>query len=359
MTVVNGYAAGVYDGPAEDWDAYVLRHPQGRFCHLTQYQRAVDASYGLRAVPFALRRGSQLCGILSISAGRSLLFGRKWISMPYGEYGGFLFDADVEPSQARRLVTAVIDQARKHAVRSIEINGLLGLPEGVEEYFAPSAGYESAVLDLSPGPAALLEKVFTYEVRKALRKAESRSLTAHEASDPDTLARVFYPLHLNSMHRLGVPPHAPQYFTALKAAFGEDMKIFWAEREGKRLAGLLGIRSGDRVQIFATVSTPDGWEDRPNDLAHWAFIRWACEAGVRWFDFGSVRYEGQRRFKKKWGVAFAPAAHWVAGLGAGTRAVTFDSTSESLSRASRIWKATIPIPVTRWLGPVLRKQLLR
>lgn len=359
MSAVDTYHAGRFHGEPEEWDRYVLAHPEGRFCHLTAYQQAVRGSYGLEATPFVLRRGGQLCGVLPVSAGRSVIFGRKWISMPYGEYGGFLLDPDVPEAEVGRFAGAVIEQARRASVRCIEINGILGLRNGSGDSFAASVGYEAAVLDLSPGPDALLEKTFTYEVRKALRKAESRGLTTREASDPQTLRDVFYPMHLDSMRRLGVPPHGPGYFSELKSAFGDDMKIFWAERDGVLQAGLLGIRSGPRVQIFATVSRPEGWEDRPNDLAHWAFICWACKEGARWFDFGSVRYEGQRRFKKKWGASFVPAAHWVADLSGGRATATFDSSSESLSRASRIWKAVVPTPATRWLGPILRRQLLR
>lgn len=359
MSTDNGYRAGRFDGPPQEWDAFVAAHPEARFCHFTAYQQAVRDSYGLEAVPFALRRGTQLCGVLAVSAGRSVMFGRKWISMPFGEYGGFLVNPDVPQAEAHRLARAVLDQARESSVRCVELNGILGLPGGPHADFAPSVDYEAAVLDLSPGPDALFEKTFTYEVRKAVRKAESRGLTAREASDPRTLDEVFYPMHLESMRRLGVPPHGPGYFTALKAHFQDDMKIFWAQRNGTPLAGLMGIRSGTRVQIFATVSSPEGWEDRPNDLAHWAFITWACQQGARWFDFGSVRYEGQRRFKKKWGVTFFPAAHWVASLSGSAGAATFDSSSESLSVASRIWKAVVPTRATRWLGPAVRRQLLR
>jgi CelD/BcsL family acetyltransferase involved in cellulose biosynthesis len=352
------YQFGRFDSDLDEWDGYVLAHPEGRFCHLTAYHRAVRASYGLKEIRFALRREGRLCGLLAVGGGRSAFFGRKWISMPFSEYGGFLLDPDVPEVEARRLAVGVIAEARRASTRSIEINGALGLFEG-QDLFARSVPYEAALLDLSPGPERLFEKVVTYEVRKAVRKAESKGLTTREASDIGTIRNVFYPLHLDSMRRLCVPPHGLNYFEELKNEFGDDLQIFWAERDGEKHAGLLGIRSGQRVQIFATVSRPDSWEDRPNDLAHWAYIRWACAQGARWFDFGSVRYEGQRRFKKKWGVTFHPAAHWIADLSGGKRMATFDSSSEALSLTGRIWSALVPTPATQWLGPIVRRQLLR
>lgn len=353
------YEAGPFQGPDDEWDAYVRAHPEGRFCHLSGYLEAVRASYGAVPHRFALRHDGRLCGVVAASAARTLLFGRKWVSLPYGEYGGFLVDADVPADAARALGGALVGAARRAGARAVEVNGLLGLPDGVADDFEPAVRYELAMLDLSPGPEALFEKRFKYEVRKAVRKAESRGLVAREASDPDTLRDVFYPMFLASMHRLGVPPHGLRYFVELKARFGDDVRVLWAERDGRPLAGLFGVRTGPRVQVTVTVSTPEGWEDRPNDLAHWAFIKWACEIGARWFDFGSVRYEGQHHYKSKWAATFVPAAHWVAPLATHVKRATFDSSSGAMARASAVWKRTVPLGITAWLGPIVRRQLLR
>lgn len=351
------FVARPYDESNDAWDEYVRQHPEGRFCHLTAYQSTLRKSFSFHSHRFALWRDGRLCAVIPLCEGRSLLFSNKWVSMPYTEYGGFLADHDVPAQELAGLVAAVSRAASRASVRGLELNGLLGLQQN--ETFVPAVSYDAAVLDLGPGPDDLFKKVFAHEVRKAIRKAESRGLKTHEASDQDIIADLFYPMYLENMHRLGVPPLGLSYFTALRAGFGDDLRIFWAERDGQPVAGLLGIRSGSRVQITVTVSTPVSWEDRPNDLTHWAFVRWACEVGARWFDFGSVRYEGQRHYKKKWGAEFRPAAHWVANLGSRHLPVVFDSSSPTMSRASRLWKAGVPLRATPWLGPMIRRQLLR
>ena len=350
---------GPFDGADREWNAFVAAHPEGRFCHRSEYLEAVHAAYGFPARRFAIRRDGRLLGVLAASACRSLLFGRKWVSVPYGEYGGFLIDPAAEAADVARLVEAAGDAARSERARHFELNGILGLSGAAAGAFVSAVPYEVAVLDLAPGPDFLLEKGFKYEVRKAIRKAERASLTTREASDPDTIRDVFYPLWLDNMRRLGAPPHAVEYFLELKERFGADFGIEWTERAGKPIAALAGIRSGPRVQVFATASRPDDWQDRPNDLAYWGYIRRACQAGARLFDFGSVRYEGQRHYKEKWAAAFHPAAHWMLPLWGERVATTFDSSSSTLETASKLWSAYVPAGVARRLGPAIRGLLLR
>ena len=350
---------GPFDGSDAEWDGFVAAHPEGRFCARTAYLEAVHAAYGFPARRFAIRREGRVVGVLAASACRSLLFGRKWVSVPYGEYGGFLIAPGADAGDVSRLVQAVGDGARRERAGHFELNGLLGLPEAAAGEFVAAVRYEVAVLDLAPGPDALLEKLFKYEVRKAIRKAERAGLTTREASDPDTIRDVFYPLWLDNMRRLGSPPHGVAYFLELKARFGAEFGIEWTERQGKPVAALVGIRSGARVQVFATASRTEDWQDRPNDLAYWGYIRRACEAGAKTFDFGSVRYEGQRHYKEKWAAVFQPAAHWMLPLWGEGAARTFDSSSATMETASNLWTRYVPGAVARRLGPVIRGLLLR
>jgi CelD/BcsL family acetyltransferase involved in cellulose biosynthesis len=353
------FTVGPWEGSAAEWDAFVVSHPDARFCHLSGYLETVNAVYGFPARRFAVLRDGRISGVLAASACRSLVFGRKWVSVPYGEYGGFLLGPTLDSDVAGELLGAARGAAAAEGASVLEVNGILGLPEASASHFAAPVRYELAVLDLSPGAERLLAKEFKYEVRKAIRKAERAGLVTREASDPETIRRDFYPLWLRSMQRLGVPPHGPEYFLELKSRFGSDLAIEWTERGGQLVAALLGIRCGSRVQVIATASRPEDWEDRPNDLAHWGYIRRACDAGVRWFDFGSVRYEGQRHYKEKWAAVFTPAAHWILDLRASRVPKTFDSSSRTMELASRAWRKLVPESVATLLGPLVRKTLLR
>jgi hypothetical protein len=140
------------------------------------------------------------------------------------------------------------------------------------------------------------------------------------------------------------------------------MKIFWALHKGKPISGLLGFSCGKRVSIINIVSDETFWEIRPNDLIHWEYIKWAHAAGFQFFDFGSIRYEGQLRYKKKWGCTITDHAYYHLGGAESKDAASsqsFDSSSGTMKRFSDLWAKCVPETVGRVVGPVLRKNLVR
>ena len=110
---------------------------------------------------------------------------------------------------------------------------------------------------------------------------------------------------------------------------------------------------GQRVVITQTISAADDWSLRPNDLTHWAFVAWACRHGLRWFDFGSARYEGQRRFKEKWGCSFGVLEQvtWPP-----RAAASLAPEGRAADLARQLWRR-LPLAWTARLGPPLRAWL--
>jgi hypothetical protein len=140
------------------------------------------------------------------------------------------------------------------------------------------------------------------------------------------------------------------------------MKIFWAMYNGRPISGLLGFACGQRISIINIVSDETFWEIRPNDLIHWEYIKWAHAAGYQYFDFGSIRYEGQLRYKQKWGCTIEDHGYYHLGSQAKQGAdepTTFDSSSNAMKLLSKLWSGYVPGIITRMVGPVLRKNLGR
>ena len=106
-------------------------------------------------------------------------------------------------------------------------------------------------------------------------------------------------------------------------------------------------------------SRPAAWELRPNDLIHWEYIQWAHRQGFQRFDFGSIRYEGQLHYKKKWGCTIADHAYYYVRVDHAAGAETFDSSSPRMKRMSELWAKHMPPAAARMLGPAIRKNLIR
>jgi len=343
---------------ASKWNEYVERHPEGRFCHRFEY-RCIQSVYGYTPHYAAFLKDGQIVGVLPAFAARSLMFGRKLVSQPFSEYGGPLLDGPISSDDIRLIVDWMRGFLADHKIAALEMHGCRGMQNGHLRDFVIGNEHQSAHLDLDDSLDEIWNRVVSYDVRKAVRKALRSGFTVEERSDPETIKREFYPLYLASMKRLGAPAHSIEYYLRCREAFGPTMKIFWTLLGEARVAGLLGFSCGQRINIINIVSDDKYWSLRPNDLVHWEFIKWAHGAGYRHFDFGSVRYEGQSRYKKKWGCRFDHHAYYFLTSRGGERMGTFDSSSPTMKRLARIWSARVPMTVAQRLGPILRKQLVR
>jgi len=344
---------------AQAWDQFVESHPEGRYCQLSGY-RCIGRIYGYRPHYIGFLRNQKLAGVLPLFEAKSILFGRRLVSSPFSEYGGFLLDPDWTEDEFQEAIQAVRALASRLGARGVEFHGAQGLPDERFRRFLTSSNHQHhAVLSLDHELDHLYKKVLDYQVRKAIQKAQRSNLVCEERSDPDTLRKWFGPLYLHSMKRVGAPPHSIDYYVQLKESMGPAMRIHWALLDGQPVAGLLGFVCGRRVNIVHIVSTEAHWELRPNDLVHWDFIQWAHGHGIRWFDFGSVRYEGQRRFKEKWGCAIHGHAYYYPASPDDKSQKTFDSSSGMMSRMSSLWSHYIPSGIAQRLGPLLRHHLIR
>lgn len=344
---------------AARWDHYVTAHPESRFCHLWGY-RCVERAYGYRPRYFAFLRRGEIAGVLPAFEARSVFFGSRMVSQPFSEYGGLLLDEDITESEWNETAAGIRDVLRAGRISTLEMHGRQGLRSAAAgSGLLEGNSQQYAYLPLDRPIDELWNGVVTYQVRKAVQKAQRAGITVERKSDAETIRRVFFPLYVDSMMRLGVPPHNLRYYLECQAAFGDGMQIFWALRGGVPIAGLLGFTCGHRVNIINIVSDQRYWEERPNDLIHWEFIKWAHQGGYRYFDFGSVRYEGQLRYKQKWGCRIEPHAYYFLPAGAAERQETFDSSSGTMKRMGEVWSRYVPKPVGAAVGPFLRKHLVR
>src|SRR5579863_661497 len=191
----------------QQWDLYVENHPQARFCHLFAYRCLKDV-YGYTPRYFAFRQNSQLVGVLPAFETSSLFFGRRLISQPFSEYGGFLLNPDLTETEFQSILDHLNTFVASRRSRGLEMHGRFGVPiHNWGNYLTKSNAQSLAYLPLDRSLDELWRKVVTHQVRKAVQKAERSAVTVIEKCDEQTITRDFYTLYLNSMKRLGVPPH--------------------------------------------------------------------------------------------------------------------------------------------------------
>ena len=343
------------------WDDFVAGHAQARFSDWWRYGQVVDC-YGYEPANLCFTEGPRIVAVLPAVRARSLVFGRRLISQPFSEYGGLLLDDGLSDEQAH----AVFDLLKRFLARgrrggTIEIHGNHGVRPALREpMFTATSPHHIAFLDTRRPADEIWKNELNQGARKSVNKARKAGLVVTEDHSPQAIERDFFALYLQSMKRLGVPPHRIGYYLNCERLLGAHLRILWAELDGKRVAALLGFACGKRVSIINTVSDPAYWSLCPNDLLHWEFVSRTAAEGYDFFDFGSVRYGGQEEFKRKWGCQLAEhKRYFLCGQTAAASAKTFDTSGPVMSSFSTLWARYMPQAVCTRLGPVIRGQLMR
>ncbi|MCU0725882.1 MAG: FemAB family PEP-CTERM system-associated protein [Planctomycetes bacterium] len=322
-------------------DTFVRGHPEGSVFHLAAFGRAVERTFGHRQVDLLALRDRRIVGVLPLGRVRSLLFGDRLVSVPFGVYGGPLA-ADREAGVALLDAAAMSTSGLRH----VEVRCRRDGPPG----WAPRRLYATFV-----GPLEASDEEFIAarpkETRRQIRIGRSFGLR------PETgfgNLSSFYDLFERGYRDHGTPVFPRCWFGALRDALGEDCEIIALRdpRSGTVVAAVLCFCFRDEVQPFYVGTSPDWLGRKVTHTLYAEVARWARDRGAARFDFGrSKRGTGSFSFKCHWGFEEIDLDYRY--LLVGDREVPDLSPLNRRYRvAIDVWRR-VPLPVARTLGPLL------
>jgi lipid II:glycine glycyltransferase (peptidoglycan interpeptide bridge formation enzyme) len=171
-------------------------------------------------------------------------------------------------------------------------------------------------LELLPDPNTVA-RGFRSQARGHVRKAIREGVAVRRASSPAEFVESFYPLHLETRRRHGVPVQPKRFFRMLWERI-IDRGV------GFCLVAFVGTTpAAARVFLAAKgrlITKYSAWDRRflalrPNHLLVSEAITWACENGFREFYFGRSDLDnpGLRSFKNSWGAVEEPIVYSTIG----------------------------------------------
>jgi len=337
------------------WDSFVEAHSEGRFVHLTAYKHILEETHGYTGHYLFVSDGNEILALFPFFEFQNFFGKTKCISQPFNASGGMLLREDLDKKKKETVIRVlrdfVVDFLHERKAPHVEIHGQIDTDGLFAQNLAQKPMQKIAVLEL--GAYENVERKFQQRLRKDLRKEEREGVRVYSDTSRESITSMFYPLYTRyGKERHGTPPQPLSLFLSYYQ-YGKDyMKIFFAERNGKVTAALLGFYVHNRVQLSYNAFTKGQF----SKLIHARFIEWACQNNFRYLDFGPGRYPGQAMFKKKWGVEFQDYNYFY--LGSAPHVPSRDVTEKrSITIAAWFWKYMMPNFLSKILGPFIRKHI--
>ncbi|MEW6457431.1 MAG: GNAT family N-acetyltransferase [Acidobacteriota bacterium] len=340
-----------------EWDEFVKINPNGRFVYLIGFKKAIEEIYNLKSNYWLCYEDGKIKAVFPSFFHRSVLYGKRIVSQPFSEYGGILFSTDIDIEKKIKILkefNSVIENTFKEKYLDyLEIRCFSDLKGLNNNLFEKVPLYYYGILKLDRN--LNLSKLVDYSVRKNIKKAIRNNLKVVAGNSEVEIKNIFYPLHLKSLKRLGSPPQPLEYFLSLQKNLKDYIKIFFAKYKENYISALLGWTVGDSAHITDISSDEKYFDLRGNDLIHYEFIKWAAENGYKYFDFGPVRYPGQRQYKVKWGISLLEYSNYY--LSVKKIKKPLSDKSYFVKIGSGLWKLIVPVKLSAKIGKYFRKEL--
>jgi FemAB-related protein (PEP-CTERM system-associated) len=331
---------------SDAWSALIIERDDANLGQAAEWQTVIWQAYHHTPLYLQAEDTAGVGGILPTFLIRSWVFGTAICSMPFLDAGGPCASSATLESA---LLSRLLEEATHYGASVVELRCTRPLDLPVQ----PTRAKVNLSLPLPKDPDRLWSQLDA-KVRNQIRKAERSGLTIEFGSTEKL--REFYNIFAQNMRDLGSPVHALGFFQAILEVFDDKASIVLVRKDAQAIGGLLALSHKDSLIVPWASSLREYLSLCPNMLLYWETLRMACLKGFRIFDFGrSSRDAGTYRFKRQWGATEEPLFWYSIPVGGHPRPQLSPTDGPGVILA-RLWRS-LPLPVTRWLGPIIRKSL--
>jgi lipid II:glycine glycyltransferase (peptidoglycan interpeptide bridge formation enzyme) len=277
--------------PVEEWDERVARAQGGHYRQTSGWAH-VKAAAGWDAVRLLLRRRGTPVAACQLLVKR-LPLGRKVAYVPRGP-----LLANRDPQLCDAMLSAVGQVARDERIVYLKLQPPVDRDDmpallqrrgmvASQVHTAPAA---SVRVDVGPErDVDGLFKAMRSTTRRRVRQAEKHGIVVRDgdAADLPSLQELLEA----TGRRQGFRPYPAEYHRRLWEAFASrgQARLLISEHEGVPLSMAFLVAFGDTVIYkIGAWGGRKGSPPGPNELMHWTAIRWAHDAGFKYYDFDGI-----------------------------------------------------------------------
>jgi CelD/BcsL family acetyltransferase involved in cellulose biosynthesis len=290
------------------WAALVENHPQASVFHSLNWLRALRTVYGYEPVVVTTcPPGGRLTNGIVFCRINSWLTGRRFVSLPFSDHCEPLISRQGElDAMLLHMRRTVIEGKFRYA----EIRPISNQPGNGTE-FGKGFQYLFHRLDLRPSAEELFRNFHKSCVQRKIRRAERENLQYEEGTSEELLQR-FYRLLVMTRRRQYLPPQPLDWFRGLIAAFGKDLRIRLASKNGVDVASILTLSHKKTMTYKYGCSSAELNRLGGTALLFWKAIQEAKDQGFEELELGrsDIQNSGLIAFKDHWGATRTAIRYW-------------------------------------------------
>ena len=285
------------------WDELLLsNHAYSFFCS-SHWAKVLSESYHYRPLYFILVDRGRLLVLVPVMEIKSLLTGRRGVSLPFTDYCDPVINGDI---RFQDVLDCLVQYGDRAGWRYIELRGggdcLQEFPAS-SYYYGHTLEFPSSIDGRKGVENDEILTAFKNSTRRSIKRAIKEGVRVGINNSTESI-KEFYRLNCMTRKVHGLPPQPYYFFKNLyDYVISKDLGIVaLASYKGKTIAGAVFLHFGKRAVFKYGASDAAYQRLRPNNLVMWEAIRWYARRHYKSFCFGRTDPEnsGLRRFKAGW-----------------------------------------------------------
>lgn len=278
------------------WNEHLLDYPESTFFHTANWAKVLQKTYDYNPVYFVSIKNGRLAGLLPVMEIKSLLTGKRGVSLPFTDNVAAIFENKQPFEEALKKLR---HYGTESSWKTLELRGADNFLSSVE----PSASYYFHHLKLSGTENELFSNLRD-STKRNIKKSIKSGVKVRISTSQDAL-NYFYLLNRLTRKKHGLPPQPFAFFEniykyVLSEKLGIIVTAFYQEIP---IASAVFFHFGKTV-IYKYGSSDHKYQHlRANNLVMWRAICWYLRFGYEelWFGRTAKDNHGLRQFKSGWG----------------------------------------------------------